>query len=192
MTDGARRSGATGVARGLGSSAESVGRIEDWWSSSDPQRARVLAAAKARRSAPPPLRGADGLDAGSAHARPASCLTMTKSRRPLPGGVTPSRMTERGLDIGNASRSVPESATIWCCSTQVTRKENGMQLKTTQVRNLYNCQHFDGRVPEHANRRPCAEPASRPSAPCSGGGAERSAWTPVSTRARYWPDDAVR
>ena len=40
-------------------------------SSSDPQCARVLAAVKARRSAPPPLRGADGLDAGSAHARPA-------------------------------------------------------------------------------------------------------------------------
>ena len=41
--------------------------------SSDPQRARVLAAVKARRSTPPPLRGADGLDAGSAHAGPGSC-----------------------------------------------------------------------------------------------------------------------
>ena len=48
-------------------------------SSSDSQRARVLTAVKARRSAPPPLRGAHGLDAGSAHARPGSCLTMTKS-----------------------------------------------------------------------------------------------------------------
>ena len=36
-----------------------------------PQRARVLATVKARRSAPPPLRGADGLDGGCAHARPA-------------------------------------------------------------------------------------------------------------------------
>ena len=39
--------------------------------SSDPQRARVLAAVKARRSAPA-ARG-DGLDAGSAHAGPGSC-----------------------------------------------------------------------------------------------------------------------
>ena len=40
--------------------------------SSDPQHARVLAAVQARRCAPPPLRGADGLDGGSAHARPIS------------------------------------------------------------------------------------------------------------------------
>ena len=38
--------------------------------SSSQQRARVLTGVKARRFAPPPLRGADGLDAGSAHARP--------------------------------------------------------------------------------------------------------------------------
>ena len=50
--------------------------------SSDSYHARVLAAVKARRSAPPPLRGADGLDAGSAHERPGSCLTRTNSRRP--------------------------------------------------------------------------------------------------------------
>ena len=36
-----------------------------------------------RDHAGPRLRGADGLDAGSAHARPGSCLTMTESRRPL-------------------------------------------------------------------------------------------------------------
>ena len=42
---------------------------------------RALAAVKARCSAPPPLRGADGLDAGSAHARPGSCLTMTSMLR---------------------------------------------------------------------------------------------------------------
>ena len=35
--------------------------------SSSQQRARVLTDVKARRFAPPPLRGADGLDAGSAH-----------------------------------------------------------------------------------------------------------------------------
>ena len=39
----------------------------------------MLAAVKARRSAPPPLRGADGLDAGCAHERPGSCLTRTHS-----------------------------------------------------------------------------------------------------------------
>ena len=38
--------------------------------SSSQQRARVLTDVKARRFAPHPLRGADGLDAGSAHARP--------------------------------------------------------------------------------------------------------------------------
>ena len=38
--------------------------------SSSQQRARVLTDVKARRFAPPPLRGADGLDAGSAPARP--------------------------------------------------------------------------------------------------------------------------
>ena len=38
--------------------------------SSDPQLRRVLAVVKARRSAPPPLRGALGLDDGSAHACP--------------------------------------------------------------------------------------------------------------------------
>ena len=35
--------------------------------SSSQQRARVLTDVKARRFAPPPLRGADGLDVGSAH-----------------------------------------------------------------------------------------------------------------------------
>ena len=45
--------------------------------SSDRQRRRVLARVKVRRYAPPPLRGADNLDAGSAHAlRLAPCLTM--------------------------------------------------------------------------------------------------------------------
>ena len=52
---------------------------------------RALAAVKARCSAPPPLRGADGLDAGSAHARPGSCLTMTNSPDARIGGDEPSR-----------------------------------------------------------------------------------------------------
>ena len=39
------------------------------WRRRSRQRARVLTAVKARRCAPPPLRGADGLDSGSAHAR---------------------------------------------------------------------------------------------------------------------------
>ena len=55
--------------------------------SSDPQRARVLAAVKARRSAPPPLRGADGLDAGSAHAGPGSCGSPERGV----GGLRPVR-----------------------------------------------------------------------------------------------------
>ena len=38
--------------------------------------------------------------------------------------------------------------------------------------------------------RACAEPASRPSAPRSGGGAKRRALTSVSTRARCWLDAA--
>ena len=42
--------------------------------SSSQQRARVLTDVKPRRFAPPPLRGADGLDVGSAHARPAWLL----------------------------------------------------------------------------------------------------------------------
>ena len=39
--------------------------------------------------------------------------------------------------------------------------------------------------------RACAEPASRPSAPRSGGGAKRRALTSMSTRARCWLDDAA-
>ena len=41
---------------------------------SDAQRARALAAVKTRRSAPPHLRGAEGLDGSSAHARPEGLL----------------------------------------------------------------------------------------------------------------------
>ena len=77
------------VLRGtLGPCSRAPGTDESWarvdrkmlWSpaaSSDRQRRRVLARVKARRYAPPPLRGAGNLDAGSAHAlRLAPCLTM--------------------------------------------------------------------------------------------------------------------
>ena len=50
--------------------------------SSDRQRARVLTGVKARRCAPPPLRGADGLDAGSAHARPGWLLPTMPTPTP--------------------------------------------------------------------------------------------------------------
>ena len=52
-----------------------------------------------------------------------------------------------------------------------------------------------GCMSEHRRQEPiwtsCAEPASRPSAPRSGGGAKRRALTSVSTRARCWLDDAA-
>ena len=51
--------------------------------SSDQQCARVLASVKARRSAPPPLRGAQGLDPGSAHARPDWLLPTMPDPDPL-------------------------------------------------------------------------------------------------------------
>ena len=42
------------------------------------QRDRVLTGVKARRCAPPPLRGADGLDTGCAHGLNQSCPTAEK------------------------------------------------------------------------------------------------------------------
>ena len=50
--------------------------------SSSQQRARVLTDVKARRFAPPPLRGADGLDVGSAHACPAWLLPTMPTHTP--------------------------------------------------------------------------------------------------------------
>ena len=47
----------------------------------EPQRERVLAAAKARRSAPPALRAAVGLDGGSAHALKDRLLTTVPKSR---------------------------------------------------------------------------------------------------------------
>ena len=59
-------------ARGTDRNWTRVDRKMSWSpaASSSQQRARVLTDVKARRFAPPPLRGGDGLDAGSAHARP--------------------------------------------------------------------------------------------------------------------------
>ena len=51
--------------------------------SSSQQRARVLTDVKARRFAPPPLRAADGLDVGSAHARPDWLLPTMPTHTPL-------------------------------------------------------------------------------------------------------------
>ena len=50
--------------------------------SSSQQRARVLTDVKARRFAPPPLRLADGLDVGSAHARPDWLLPTMPTHTP--------------------------------------------------------------------------------------------------------------
>ena len=60
---------------------------------------------KARCSAPPPLRGADGLDAGSANARPGACLTMSSSRRPHRRGDDPVPNDRTRPSQQNASRS---------------------------------------------------------------------------------------
>ena len=74
-------------------------------SSSDPQRARVLTAVKARRSAPPPLRGAHGLDAGSAHAHPGSCLTMTNPEAGI-GGRRPRSEGQKRIPFRNPRQLV--------------------------------------------------------------------------------------
>ena len=47
------------------------------------QTDRVLAAVKARRCAPPPLRGADGLDTGCAHGRQTALARQRRKRVPL-------------------------------------------------------------------------------------------------------------
>ena len=85
-------------ARGTDRNWTRVDRKMSWSpaASSSQQRARVLTGVKARRFAPPPLRGADGLDAGSAHARPdwllPTMLTHTPptccGRRPVQPSLT--------------------------------------------------------------------------------------------------------
>ena len=70
----------------------------------------ALAAVKARCSAPPPLRGADGLDAGAPHARPGSCLTMTNSPTPASGATT--RPESQNAASTSETHPVPESTTM--------------------------------------------------------------------------------
>ena len=70
----------------------------------------ALAAVKARCSAPPPLRGADGLDAGAPHARPGSCLTMTNSPTPASGATT--RPESQNAASTSEAHPVPESTTM--------------------------------------------------------------------------------
>ena len=53
------------------------------WRRRSRQRARVLTAVKARRCAPPPLRGADGLDGGSAHALQTGLVRRRNRHDPL-------------------------------------------------------------------------------------------------------------
>ena len=84
---------------------------------------RALAAVKARCSAPPPLRGADGLDA----ARPGSCLTMTNSPTPESEATSRPEITVRSLDIGNASRSgIHDNG---CCTTSK-RRGRGTEVES--------------------------------------------------------------
>ena len=117
LEDGARRLGPAegGVFRRICGSNGGTRR-----SSSDSQRARVLARVKARRYAPPPLRGAHGLDAGSAHARPGSCLTMTNPDARVRGR----RARSEGQNASTAeSASRSGIRDNWCCNSQVTRKK---------------------------------------------------------------------
>ena len=76
--------------------------------SSSQQRARVLTGVKARRFAPPPLRGADGPDAGSAHARPDwLLLTMPTHTPPTCCGRRPVHVVGGS---GRANQSLSSSA----------------------------------------------------------------------------------
>ena len=72
--------------------------------SSGQQRARVLTGVKGLRYAPPPLRGADALDAGSAHARPDWPLDDdARSDAPfggLPDGLSANRRGRTGCLYG--------------------------------------------------------------------------------------------
>ena len=89
--------------------------------SSDRQRARVLACVKARRSAPPPLRGAQGLDPGSAHARPDWLLPTMPNPDPLHVVVDElSRMTPFRATVDRSSgstsfvmRNATRAAVLW-------------------------------------------------------------------------------
>ena len=97
--------------------------------SSDRQRARVLAGAKARRSAPPPLRGAHGLDAGSAHARPDWLLPTMPNPDPLHvvvdelSRMTPFRVTVDMTDSSTCAHSAFASALRGLGDTWMTPRE---------------------------------------------------------------------
>ena len=66
--------------------------------SSGRHRARVLTGVKVPRCAPPPLRGAYGLDAGSAHARPDWPLPT------MPSPTPPPEMTPCWAVVGTSAR----------------------------------------------------------------------------------------
>ena len=116
--------------------------------SSDRQRARVLASVKARRSAPPPLRRAQGLDPGSAHARPdwllptmpnpvvvdelsrmtpfrATVDSETSATAPSPSSRRRPRMTSRCIQLrvpaGWTNRYNPFGIVSYSGSTRTTR-----------------------------------------------------------------------
>ena len=86
--------------------------------SSDEQRARVLTGVKALRFAPPPLRGASGPDAGSAHARP-DWLLVT-----MPAHTTPTccgRPSAQNRSISQCSLTMYGSAQSRPCGVPVDR-----------------------------------------------------------------------
>ena len=101
-----------------GSSAESVGRIEDWGGHRQTHSVRVCSP-PSRRVAP--LRGAHGLDAGSAHAHPGSCLTMTRPDSRYRGPTTPFGRTET-RPRRQKRIPFPGIRDNWCCSSQATRE----------------------------------------------------------------------
>ena len=85
---------------------------------------RALAAVKARCSAPPPLRGADGLDAGSAHARPGSCLTMTNSPTPESEATSRPEITVRSRHRKRSRSGIHDNG---CCTTSKRREGDGIR-----------------------------------------------------------------
>ena len=169
----------------LPSTARCCGRRR---ASSDRQRARVLAGVKARRSAPPRLRGAHGLDAGSAHARPDWLLPTMPNPDPLHVVVDElSRMTPFPVTVDNDGQQRAEERT-WHAKSQpderefrpdagphpggdveneLPRAERAAALGTE--RPLWR---LATRVPDHARRRPgiSAAPTARLSWPAGAAG----------------------
>ena len=126
--------------------------------SSSQQRARVLTDVKARRFAPPPLRGADGLDVGSAHARPDWLLPTMPTHTPLHVVVAVlSRMTPFPATVdtraGARRRRDPRSRTrtdgnrssrpaIWMMSCKASSVEE-RGTSTRRHRPGFNLPQFD-------------------------------------------------